>query len=147
LNGTTTDVGFNAIRTSDGFYISENNQLKSFSTGLQNAGDAMTYAGLGLSITGIGAPLGGAMMTVGGGMSLAGAGIEAGFMFDRGEKRNASLKLGMSLAFVGTGKLGIMAAEKAVGKGLSTGTETLINGVNLTVEKTIGVDTEKILKK
>ena len=147
LNGTTTDVGFNAIRTSDGFYISENNQLKSFATGLQKGGDRMTYGGLGLSIMGVGAPLGGIMMTIGGGMSLIGAGIEAGFMYNRGEKRNAALKLRMPLVFIGTGKLGIMAAEKAIGKGLSTGTETLINGINLTAEKQIGTDTEKWLKK
>ncbi|WP_430612253.1 RHS repeat-associated core domain-containing protein [Flavobacterium sp. JP2137] len=147
LTGSTTDVGFSPMRTGDDYYISENNPLKSFASGLQSGGDALAYTGLGLSITGVGAPVGGAMIAIGGGMSLIGAGIEAGFMYDRGEKRNAALKLGMPLVFIGTGKLGIMAAEKAVGKGLSTGTETLINGINLTVEKQIGTEAEKRLKK
>ena len=59
LTGSTTDVGFNPMRTSDGYYISENNQFKSFSSGLQKGGDAMIYGGLGASITGWGAPAGG----------------------------------------------------------------------------------------
>lgn len=66
LNDTTTDVGFSPMRTSDGFYISENNQLKALSSGLQEGRDAMTYTGLALSITGVGAPLGGLRMAVGG---------------------------------------------------------------------------------
>ncbi|WP_286467072.1 RHS repeat-associated core domain-containing protein [Myroides sp. DF42-4-2] len=147
LNGTTTDVGFNAIRTSDGFYISENSQLKSFSTGLQKAGDRMTYAGLALSITGVGAPLGGAMMSVGGGMSLVGAGIESLFLAGQGEEKKAAVKFGLSIFFARSGNYGVQATERAIGKGVNTSTKTLIEGINITTEKQIGSEIEKWLTK
>lgn len=53
----------------------------------------------------------------------------------------------MTAAFYGTGKLGVKVAERAVGKGLNTSTKTLIEGINITAEKTIGTDTEKFLIK
>ncbi len=147
LTGSTTDVGFNPMRTSDGYYISENNQFKSFSSGLQNGGDAMVYGGLGASITGFGVPLGGAMMTVGGGMNLVGTAIESAFLAMQGEERRAVTKFGISLFFARSGKYGVQAAERVIGKGLDKGSTTLINGINLTMEKTIGADTEKVLTK
>ncbi len=113
------------MRTSDGYYISENNQFKSFSSGLQNGGDAMVYGGLGASITVWGAPIGGVAMSVGGAMNFIGTGIEFGYLLSQGKKGEAWTKLGMSAAFMGTGKLGLMAVERAVGSSLNTATKTL----------------------
>ena len=86
-------------------------------------------------------------MSVGGAMNFIGTGIEFGYLLSQGKKGEAWTKLGMSAAFIGTGKLGLMAAERAVGSGLNTATKTLINGINITAEKTIGADAEKMLTK
>ncbi len=59
----------------------------------------------------------------------------------------AIAKFGISITFQLTGNLGAKATEKAIGRGLDVGTNTLINGVNMTLEKTIGVGTEKMLIK
>ncbi|WP_413514180.1 hypothetical protein, partial [Myroides odoratus] len=147
LSGTTTDVGFSPMRTSDGFYISENNQLKSFSIGLQDGGAKFTEAGLALSITGVGAPLGGPMMAIGGYMGLIGAGIESLFLAGQGKEKKAAAKFGISLFFARSGNYGVQAAERAIGTSANTATKTLIEGINITAERTIGSDTEKWLTK
>ncbi|MCS4239705.1 RHS repeat-associated protein [Myroides gitamensis] len=147
LSGTTTDVGFSPMRTSDGFYISENNHLKAISSGLQEGGTKFTEVGLGLSITGVGAPLGGPLMSIGGFMSLIGTTIESGFMLNRGEEKKAAVNFGVSLIFSRSGKYGIKATERAIGRGLSRGGTTLINGINYTMEETIGADTKEWLMK
>ncbi|MCP1995122.1 hypothetical protein L1275_000883 [Flavobacterium sp. HSC-61S13] len=147
LSGSTTDVGFSPMRTGDDYYISENNPLKSFASGLQNAGDASTYTGLSFSITGVGAPVGAALMAIGGGMSLIGTGIESLFLAGQGQEKKAMAKFGISLFFARSGNYGIKATERAIGKGLDKGSTTLINGINLTLDKTIGADTEKMLTK
>ncbi|SEH90713.1 RHS repeat-associated core domain-containing protein [Paenimyroides aquimaris] len=144
---SSVDVGFHPIRTGDGVYISENNQLKSLSSGLQDGGDALTYAGLGLSITGVGAPEGGVLMAVGGYMNLAGTGIEAVYMINQGQFWEGITKIAISYAFTRTSKLGVKAAEKSVGKGIDNGTKTIIEGTNMTIEKTIGKDTEDYINK
>ena len=145
--GKNNDVGFNPIRTGDDVYISENNQLKSLSSGLQDGGDALSYAGLGLSITGVGAPEGGVLMAVGGYMNLAGTGIEAVYMINQGQFWEGITKIAISYAFTRTSKLGVKAAEKSVGKGIDNGTKTIIEGTNMTIEKTIGKDTEDYINK
>lgn len=79
------DVGFNPIRTKEGYYISENNQVKSLGSGLQNAGDFLTYLGIGASTTGVVAPLGGVLMTVGEAMNIIGTGIESSYLISQGK--------------------------------------------------------------
>ncbi|WP_255555147.1 RHS repeat-associated core domain-containing protein [Flavobacterium sp. NKUCC04_CG] len=147
LTGATTDVGFSPMRTGDGYYISENNPLKSFGSGLQEGGDALTYTGLSFAITGYGAPVGGAMMAIGGAMGLIGTGIESVFLATQGQEKKAMAKFGISLFFARSGSYGVQATERAIGKGLDKGSTTLINGINLTLEKTIGAETEKMLIK
>ena len=147
LSGDTTDVGFSPMRTSDGFYISENNHLKAISSSLQKGGDAMTYTGLGFSITGVGAPIGGVLMTVGGVMSFGGTFIESGYLMSQGKEKEGWIKLGLSGLFIGTGSAGVGLSKKVVGKGFNTSVETVVQGTNITIEKTIGTDTEKLLNK
>src|SRR5690554_5165689 len=150
--GTNTDVGFNPIRTNDGYYISENNPLKATASGLQDAGDALTYIGLGASITGVGAVPGGVLMTAGEAMNVIGTGIESSYLISQGKVKEGFTKFGISLFFIGTGNLGVKATQKIAGKeaveqGLNNGAETLIQGTNTVIEKTIGADTEKMLNK
>lgn len=150
--GTNIDVGFNPIRTNDGYYISENNPLKATASGLQDGGDALTYAGLALSVTGTGAPFGTALMTAGGLMNLGGTTIEFSYLLLQGKDGEAWSKLGISAFFAITGYGAVYASQRAVGKeaveqGLNTGTETIIQGTNTVIEKTIGKDTEQMLNK
>ncbi len=70
-----------------------------------------------------------------------------GYLISQSRDKEGWTKLGMSLMFTRTGKLGVKATERAIGKGLDTGTKTLINGINITMEKTIGVETERTLNK
>ncbi len=41
----------------------------------------------------------------------------------------------------------MIATERAIGTGLNSATKTLIDGINITTEKTIGAGTEKMLTK
>ena len=147
-SGIVKNVGFEGYRANDGTYFAENNQLKSLGSGLQNGGTALTYIGIGASITKVGAPVGVLMMTIGEGMNLVGTGIEFAYLYSEGHKKEAIVKLGISLLFVGSGNLGIKATQKAVGREtLDTGSETLIKSTNTVIENTIGKDTEEMLNK
>ena len=146
------DVGFNPIRTKDGYFISENNQVKSLDSGLQNAGDFLTYLGIGASVTGVGAPLGGVLMTVGEEMNIIGTGIESSYLISQGKVKEGFTKFGISLFFIGTGNLGVKATQKIAGKeavenGSSKGVETVVGVANTVIEKTIGKDTENYIVK
>lgn len=149
---STTDVGFNPIRTSDGTYISENNGLKQTSQALQSGGDVATYTGLALAITGVGAPLGSGFAFVGEWTNFAGTLIESGYLISQGKKREGITKILMSAFFIGTGKVGTWRTQKAAGKeavenGLNNSAETVVGGTNTIIEKVIGPDVEKKINK
>ncbi len=86
-------------------------------------------------------------MTVGGAMNLAGTGAQSLYMMNQGQFWEGVTKFAISFAFIRTSKLGVNAEEKAVGKGLDTGTKTLIEGANMAMEKTVGADTENYINK
>ena len=149
---STTDVGFNPIRTSDGTYIAENNGLKQTSQALQAGGDDFTYLGLAFSITGVSAPVGGVLMSAGGLINFSGTLLEFGYLISQEKYVEGWSKLAVSVFFMGTGKAGEYGLQKAYGKkaveeGLYQSSETLIQGTNTIIEKTIGPDAEKKINK
>ena len=122
--GAIIDVGFDPIRTAEGYFISEVNGLKSTSTSFQDFGDFVTYIGLGASISGVGAKVGLPLMAVAGSFNAIGTGIEIAYLYSQGQDREATSKLLINLLFMGTGKLAKNAAEKAVGSSLNKSSET-----------------------
>lgn len=107
----------------------------------------MTYIGLESSTTGVGAKIGLSLKAVGGGISTIGTGVEIGYLFSQGRNREATSKFLTNILFFGTGKLAKKAAEKAVGSSLNKSSETLIEGINLIIDKTMGNDIESYINK
>src|SRR5690606_9957248 len=145
--GAIIDVGFDPIRTAEGYFISEVNGLKSTSTSFQDFGDFVTYIGLGASTTGVGSIIGLPLMAVGGGFSTVGTGIEITYLYSQGKRKKAITKALMKFLFFGTGKLAKDAAVKAVGSSLDSGYQTLIEGSNLIIDKTMGNDIESYINR
>lgn len=142
--GAIIDVGFDPIRTAEGYFISENNQMKSVLSGMQNLGDAMAVGGYALTLTGVGAEVGVPLAAIGNGISTLGSGIEIGFKLFSGNEKEAGTGLGFmvgsKLVEKGLNKVLPGAGKKVGQEGFNLGTEILIQGVSLKstlVQKTV----------
>src|SRR5690606_41911713 len=145
--GAIIDVGFDPIRTAEGYFISEVNGLKSISTSFQDFGDFVTYIGLGASTTGVGAKIGVPLSAVGGGISTIGTGSEIGCLFSQGRNKEAITKALTNFLFFGTGKLAKKGDERAGGGSRDSSTETQIEGSNLIIDKSMENEKENYKKK
>ena len=126
--GAIIDVGFDPIRTAEGYFISENNQMKSVLSGMQDLGDAISAGGYALTLTGLGAKVGVPLAALGNTISTVGSGIEIGYKIFNGNTKNPKKRL----AFMIGGELLNFGLNRAIpGPKKDLGREIIKQGAGL----------------
>ena len=113
---------------------------REFSTGMQDAGDSMTFLGAGFSFSILGAEIGIPMMAIGGNLSLFGTILELGVDANEGKwsTEKALTKITMELFPFAGNKMAAKTGEKAVGRLLEVSTVTLDRALDDAREKKNG---------